>query len=240
MPRDIPRPLSRTYNALSRAASTVLDGVLNVDTTGGVDLADLGLDAPDRVSYRAGGWLDLLRVLRPGEVGPGDAFLDLGSGKGRMLLLAARYPFRRIIGVELSESLTAIARRNLARSRLRPRCRDIELVTGDALDFAIPDDITVVYLFNPFRDAIFDGVVRRLEESVDRRPRSVRVIYRNPIYNDRLLRSGRFRTMRVSLGLRPSRAWRERTAVRLYVLEPHARENCMERSSHRREEDRVP
>ena len=40
-------------------------------------------------------------------------FLDLGSGKGRTLLMASDYPFRRIVGVELLHSLHQIAQENL-------------------------------------------------------------------------------------------------------------------------------
>lgn len=41
------------------------------------------------------------------------AFLDLGCGKGRIVLLASEYPFRQVTGVELHPGLAAIARRNL-------------------------------------------------------------------------------------------------------------------------------
>jgi SAM-dependent methyltransferase len=212
--------VKRGVRAVRRALSAaVIDRLLNVDTAERVDLAELGLDAPDRVDYEAGGWRDLRRVLRPTEVLPGEVFLDLGSGKGRMVLSAARFPFRRIIGVELSERLTAIARRNVATYRLRPRGADIELVTADVLDYRIPDEVSVVYMFNPFCGATFESVIARLIASVDRRPRAVRVILRN-VGHDRLMRTGRFKLMRTSLGLRPGRKWREATAIRLYVLEP--------------------
>jgi SAM-dependent methyltransferase len=39
-------------------------------------------------------------------------FIDLGCGKGRALLVASEFPFRAIIGVELSSRLAEIARRN--------------------------------------------------------------------------------------------------------------------------------
>jgi SAM-dependent methyltransferase len=215
--------LKRTYRALSRGVSTVvIDRILNVDTAQRVDLAQLGLDTTDRVSYEAAGWGELRRILRPTEVSRDDVFLDLGSGKGRMILLAARYRFRRVIGVEIAEPLIAVARRNVARCRLRPRCGEIELVNTDVLDYRIPDDVSVVYMFNPFGGAVFDAAVAQLIASVDRRPRHVRVIYRNGRNSERLMRTGRFRLVRESLGLRPSRAWREATAVRLFVLEPRA------------------
>ena len=40
-------------------------------------------------------------------------FLDLGSGKGRTLLMAADYPFRRVVGVELLPTLHQTAQENL-------------------------------------------------------------------------------------------------------------------------------
>jgi SAM-dependent methyltransferase len=222
--------LKRAYRTLSRRVSTaVIDRILNVDTARTVDLAQIGLDAPDRVSYEAAGWRELRRVLRPAEVSGDDVFLDLGSGKGRMVLLAARYRFRRVIGVEIAEPLIAVARRNVASCRLRRRCGEIELVNADVLHYRIPDDVTVVYMFNPFGGAVFDAAVAQLIESVDRRPRRVRVIYRNGRNCERLTRTGRFRLVRESLGLRPGRAWREATAVRLFVLEPRAPEASAEK-----------
>jgi tRNA1(Val) A37 N6-methylase TrmN6 len=60
-----------------------------------------------------------------------DVFVDFGSGKWRAIFWAARYPFRRVIGVELSAQLNALARRNINRNRHRLTCRDIHLVTAD-------------------------------------------------------------------------------------------------------------
>src|SRR5579863_10298253 len=42
------------------------------------------------------------------------AFIDLGAGMGRAVLLASEMPFREVIGVELNPTLARIARRNLA------------------------------------------------------------------------------------------------------------------------------
>jgi SAM-dependent methyltransferase len=216
------RPI-RWYRALARGFNReVVDRALNVETSTPVALAELGLDAPDRVSYEPGGWLDVPRVLRAREVGPHDVFLDLGSGKGRILLTAAQYRFARVIGVELSANLSAVARRNLATCRLTARCAAIEVVTSDAMDYTIPDDVSVVYLFNPFRQAILQSVLTHLLESIDRRPRKLRLIYRNAVHHDQLVDRG-FRLERVSPGPRPTRAWRQRTAIRLYALHPNDR-----------------
>jgi SAM-dependent methyltransferase len=215
--------VKRGVRAFRRALSAaVVDRILNVDTADGVNLAHLGLGAPNRIDYEAGGWRDICRVLRPSEIVPGDVFLDLGSGKGRVVLAAARYGFGRVIGVELSGRLTAIARRNVAACRLRPRSGTIELVTADVLAYRIPDDVSVVYMFNPFTGNIFDTAIGQLVASVERRPRTLRLILRGGANHERLIRTGQFALRRTSPGLRPGRKWREATAIRLLVLEPRA------------------
>jgi SAM-dependent methyltransferase len=194
----------------------LLDRALGIDTVGVVELEDLQLDDHEREAYVASGWLDLLRILPPGEVKPGDVFVDLGSGKGRVIMLASRYRFDRVIGVELSDRLNAIARRNLGRRR----CRRVEIVTADALDYETLDDATVVYMYNPFRGATFDTVIRKLIASVDRRPRTIRLIYLNPMEHDRLMATGRFRLLREAGRLRPRRDAAASSYIRMYELEP--------------------
>src|SRR5271166_1913671 len=44
-------------------------------------------------------------------------FIDLGSGKGRTLLIASDYPFRRIVGVDLLPELHQAAEENLSKYR---------------------------------------------------------------------------------------------------------------------------
>ena len=207
---------------LRSVAVAVLDRALNIDTGGIVELEDLDLPDFEREGYEGSGWLDLRRMLRRGEVGPEDVFLDLGSGKGRVVLLAARHPFAKVIGVEISEALTAVARRNLVQSRHRRRCGSVELVTADALDYPIPDEVTVVYLYNAFRGATFDAVIGNLIASVDRRPRCVRLIYLNPQEHERLVGTGRIRLVRTAGRLRLQRDEGAKAYLRLYVLEPDA------------------
>ena len=71
---------------------------LGVRTSGDVELQELGIAADGRVKYRPVGWLTLRRILPPSAVTTDDVFLDIGSGMGRAVLLAAAYPFRRVIG----------------------------------------------------------------------------------------------------------------------------------------------
>jgi SAM-dependent methyltransferase len=109
-------------------------------------------------------------------------FVDLGSGKGRTLLMASDYPFRRIIGVELLPALHQIAQENLRQYKSdTQRCFALESICADAADFPLPEDPLVVYLFNPFPEAVLRQAVANLGRSVRAHPRAVYVLYHNPL-----------------------------------------------------------
>ncbi len=109
-------------------------------------------------------------------------FIDLGSGKGRAVLLASEYPFRRIIGVEILPELHRVAQQNLLRFPAeRQRCTSVEFWCGDARDFEFPAEPTVLYLFNPFFEPVLEQVLQNLKTSLDRDPRTLLLVYVNPI-----------------------------------------------------------
>ena len=110
-------------------------------------------------------------------------FIDLGSGKGRTLLMAADYPFRRVVGVELLPSLHQTAQENLRLYKSdSQKCFAIEAVCADAAAFPLPDDPLVMYLFNPLPEPGLREVIANLEESPRVRPRAVYVLYHNPLF----------------------------------------------------------
>jgi SAM-dependent methyltransferase len=109
-------------------------------------------------------------------------FLDLGSGKGRTLLLASDYPFRRIVGVELLPALNDAAQNNICKYQSgSQKCFALESICGDAADFAFPDEPTVLFLFNPFPESGLRNVMANLERSLRDHPRRVYVLYHNPL-----------------------------------------------------------
>ena len=118
-------------------------------------------------------------------------FVGLGSGKGRTLLLAARHPFLRIVGVEFAEELQSTARTNLARHAVLhgPDAR-IELHTGDAARFAFPDTPLVIFLYNPFGAETLSRVAARLRASWLAHPRPIRILYVNPQHGAEWVRAG--------------------------------------------------
>lgn len=108
-------------------------------------------------------------------------FIDLGSGKGRALLLAAEFPFRRIVGVELLPELHAIAGQNQQKYRAGAERVRIELWCGDARRFIFPMEPLLVFLFDPFPEHVLEEVAINLERSWRERPRPVVLVYLNPI-----------------------------------------------------------
>jgi SAM-dependent methyltransferase len=109
-------------------------------------------------------------------------FVDLGSGKGRTLLMASDYPFLRIVGVELLPALHEIAKQNLSGYHSESqKCFSLESICGDATEFPFPEEPTVLYLFNPFPEEGMRRVIDKLERSLREHPRTVYVLYHNPL-----------------------------------------------------------
>lgn len=112
-------------------------------------------------------------------------FVDLGSGKGRTLLMASEYPFRRIVGVEILQDLHSAAENNIRTYRSpTQRCTQIESVCANARGFAFPDEPLVLYLFNPLPPAGLQQVLANLETSLQRKSRAVYVVYHNPLLEE--------------------------------------------------------
>jgi SAM-dependent methyltransferase len=111
-------------------------------------------------------------------------FVDLGSGKGRAMLLASDYPFREIIGVELSPELERVARSNIARyaeakGSLVPRPPVISM-QGDVTEFSWPPGPLIVYMWNAFTRPVMERVFRNLESSLQKEPRELYLVYIHP------------------------------------------------------------
>ena len=127
-------------------------------------------------------------------------FVDIGSGKGRTLLLAAEYPFRQIVGVELLAELHRAAEENIAAWRAQSPARvvpfSIESLCMDAPDFVFPETPLVVYLFNPLPEVGLRRLMHNLEESWKQNPRAIWIVYHNPLMEQVLAESAYTRKVR--------------------------------------------
>ncbi len=119
-------------------------------------------------------------------------FIDIGSGKGRILLLASRFTFQKIVGVEFHPKLCEIAKNNLRKyRRAQQKCRDIEVHCADATVFPLPQSCKLVlYLFNPFGALMVRKFMNHLGKSLHQSQREVYVIYHYPVHRALMMQCG--------------------------------------------------
>lgn len=118
-------------------------------------------------------------------------FIDFGSGKGRALLMASEFPFRKIVGVEFSPELHAIAQRNIRTYESPQQCKSVESVCMDFTDFQLPDESCVLFFFDPCEEKVLAKTLENIKRSLQERPRAMYLIYVAP-RGERLLNSGTF------------------------------------------------
>jgi len=156
-------------------------GVETQDPLGVAELA-IPADRCDSASeYMASPTLVFRHVVRRLELAPCEwTLVELGSGKGRVVLMAAQMGFRSVIGVELSPRLHEVAQRNLLAFPLAARSREaVKLLCMDAAHSPPPED-TVYYLYNPFDAAVLSTVLDNVERAALEGRVRVRFAYVNP------------------------------------------------------------
>lgn len=161
------------------------DQRFHVDTAAVVARNDLDVDEGGRKSgnrYEATPRSLFLRMIRSIEIDhPRFSFVDIGSGKGAVLLYASHFPFKRIIGVEFSRRLTEIADKNILSYRDSDmQCKDIVTVCIDATAYDLPKDALVLYFANPFKEEMMRQMVANIERSFKEYPRQMILVFWNP------------------------------------------------------------
>jgi hypothetical protein len=164
-----------------RVEETVLEPYfewrLRISTTGWVSCEALGYQHPDWDDYSPSSYGNIRRIMRALDIRPGkDVLIDFGSGKGRVIIMAALHSFDRVIGVDSSAALNDDARRNIERARPRLVCHRIEVVTSDAAAYQVPDDATIIYFASPFNGGTLDAVLDNARASLMRTPRRLTVV----------------------------------------------------------------
>lgn len=132
--------------------------------------------------YQASEVMDMRKLFRTLGLGRDRVLVDLGSGKGRVLLVAAAFGFRAARGIEFSSELCDIARRNVERFLRRSRTRtEFEVIHADAGAYAIRPDEDVFFLANSFHEPVLRRVMQNISTSFQTHPRHIMLIYRNPM-----------------------------------------------------------
>jgi hypothetical protein len=108
-------------------------------------------------------------------------FVDIGSGKGKVLFMASNLPFKRIIGIEYAAGLHEVAVRNVAAYRSEnQQCTEIEPLYGDALAYTPPPGPLVLFVFNALAAEFMRALLKKLDqEAAAQKERPVLLIYTN-------------------------------------------------------------
>lgn len=165
------------------ADDRAFDERFGTDTSGSVEVDALGfsdarvneqairyLPSPDHLTR----WLLRAVKLEHREF----VFIDVGCGKGRVVAVASEFPFRTVIGIDLSPELVATAERNAGiLARRFPERPPIKAEVADASVFAFPNQPLLVHLYHPFQSSILHKMLENLRQSVQACPRRVVVAY---------------------------------------------------------------
>ena len=163
------------------------DAAHGVDTDGSIRITAMRLSSPNSVygkSYIPAN-PELLRTVIQGLRLPGGTyvFIDLGSGKGRQLLVASEFPFKSIVGVEFAAELHQIALANILRyQNPLQKCKSIAPMLGDVVDFRLPPEPLVLFCYNSFEASILEQVLANVERSWRVCQRDILFIYANPMH----------------------------------------------------------
>ena len=145
------------------------------------------------ISYQATKARPFLSVLGQLRLPEDSVFVDLGSGKGRALLLASQHRFKRVVGLEFCSRLCAQARANVDLFRQKARaCAPIEIVETDVTRYRFRGDENVFYLFHPFDSLVLSQVLESIGRSIEEKPRKIWLIYNTPEHREVIEQAGLF------------------------------------------------
>jgi SAM-dependent methyltransferase len=202
----LPKWLGPVFKTIGNARCRAWDLIHGVDTCGDIPLLDLNFESEHKtpgLEYQSHHPEIIRTALSSLEIRYQDyTFVDIGCGKGRVLLVASEFPFRKIIGIEFAPQLAERARQNLKTYRARDRkCLAIEAVTADATEYELAPEPQVLYFYSPFERSVLAKVVNNVEASLQKSPRPLLVLF-----------SGVLGMRDIGFGSRPrfERLWRSR------------------------------
>jgi SAM-dependent methyltransferase len=154
------------WRKMRRPSTDDFDQRHGTDTSGELALWETRVRSPSArfgVRYQASGEGELVRMVNSLGIDTGRfTFVDLGCGKGRALLVAARLGFRQVIGVEIGAELADIAKANLAKLDVA----NALVIHGDAAEYVFPSGDILIYLYNRFGTPVMSRVVDALEHRI--------------------------------------------------------------------------
>jgi predicted RNA methylase len=205
----------------------IFDAIHHVDTVS-TTLAkgSLGIDsefAAYGIAYDASPWRVLPKLLELAGISCCRelAFIDVGCGKGKVLLSAMQYPFSAVYGIDYSTKLCEIAKRNLARARwIRHHCQRVAVLCEDATRYKFPLNPGVIFFYNPFGYPVMRQVLHRIKESYLEAPRQIYLVFYACSSSINQIKEFLHTTMRTTSQQRASGVIGRRS-VYVFELSPH-------------------
>lgn len=170
------------FKTIGNARCLAWDVIHGVDTCGDIPLLALSFESEHKtpgLEYQSHHPAIIRAALSSLEIRHQDyTFVDIGCGKGRVLLVASEFPFRKIIGIEFAPQLAERAKQNLKTYRATNRkCFVIEAIRADATEYELTPEPQVLYLYSPFARSVLARVLDGVEASLERWPRPLLFLF---------------------------------------------------------------
>lgn len=188
----------RAFQGVIERCQVLVDGLADklsgAETAGIVDfwhLRNPASGAQDGESYIPTKSASFAVLMKRLDIDHADySFFDFGAGKGRVALMASRLPFQKVVGIEYSAQLVAIAEKNL---RTQGAASDrVQIAHADASTFELPASNSVYYFYNPFGRETMRNVVRNIERALTKGRFKCVVAYLRPEHADLFAETGLF------------------------------------------------
>lgn len=118
------------------------------------------------------------------------SFIDVGCGKGRVMIMAAKFPFKTIHGIELSNDLARKCEYNLTLIQQQFPNVTFNVHNVNALNFQLPIENLFLYLFDPFGRDTLKAFLNNLKLSAQQSKKRVIVLYYLPRHKDVFVEAG--------------------------------------------------
>lgn len=178
------------FRAFVLSVDVCYDWWYGIETNNEAELADLSINSENRengTQYQASRVVPLRKLFKniQSKIPKNSVLVDLGSGKGRVLLIAAEFGFHCVKGVEFARELVEIAKRNCQTYKIRTRTpAEFQIFHSDVVNYQIDDQDNVFFFFNPFDHKIMSQVKANIFKSLENSPRKIWIIYFNPKYEN--------------------------------------------------------
>ena len=189
--------LRRTiYRICNRLIGYAFDIKYRTNTTSHVRLKDLEIQSNNKergVQYEPTNIIPLKKLFNNLKLPVHSVFVDLGCGKGRVLLIASEFGFKEVRGIEFSYELCNIAKKNWSNYKRKIGVETtFQIIESDVVDYTIKNDENVFFMFNPFDEVVLRKILENITVSLKTRSRKIWFVYRNPKHINIIAKYGGF------------------------------------------------